>query len=350
MLTLPTDSPTGVTTAAPRPEPRSSWRRIESDVQAAELAWELQSPDQPLPSLVVTTPHHRSHPHIEMTELANEIAGRASLYLLRTGSASVAFASGMPRRTEVYGGAIRMYPLGTRWMDDPYQAPLIFVNPQDTCSDVLPRILELLEPSPALRLAYSTTGGPWGPSRNTGPSAERQAHDELSDLRRQVQHWRQAASAARNNPRRKRAASPLPSHFAQANPNAFLEPERQFRWEVECAWVQRIPASDKDRLPLQQYRIGPDFLASLESVGGMDRGKVVEVVVEIVTGLVEHSPGRQLHRLRQPSGSSSTRGDGATCWRAAIQVGSPSARRIHFWRLHGHIELSRVGLHDDMRS
>jgi hypothetical protein len=79
---------------------------------------------------------------------------------------------------------------------------------------------------------------------------------------------------------------------------------------------------------------------------------VIDVVVEVVTGLAVELHGRELHQLRQSeAGDSPTvvREDGATCWRAAIQSKSPAARRLHYWQLRdGGTELSRVVVHDDM--
>ena len=132
---------------------------------------------------------------------------------------------------------------------------------------------------------------------------------------------------------------------------AFIDPEQRIRFEVELAWARRIPASDKHRLPIRGYALGPDFLDSLSTLEGVDRSKVVDVVVEVVTGLVEDVNGRELHPLRVAAGSGAparTREDGATCWRAALQVNTPSARRLHFWRGRGVLELSRVATHDDM--
>ncbi len=41
--------------------------------------------------------------------------------------------------------------------------------------------------------------------------------------------------------------------------------------------------------------------------------------------------------------------DGAKAWRVSLQINTPSARRLHFWRLpDGGVELSRVGVHDDL--
>ncbi|MGH3506081.1 MAG: hypothetical protein ACRDO2_02620 [Nocardioidaceae bacterium] len=98
--------------------------------------------------------------------------------------------------------------------------------------------------------------------------------------------------------------------------------------------------------------MGPRFLKSLDSVHGVDRGKVLDVVVEVITGLAVDVPARELHPLRQSEGGNApavVRPDGSTCWRAAIQSHTPSARRLHYWqRRDGSVEISRVVLHDDM--
>lgn len=133
---------------------------------------------------------------------------------------------------------------------------------------------------------------------------------------------------------------------------AFADPEEQFRHEVHLAWVARIPATAKADQPLTDYTIGADFLSSLTHTHGVDRGKVVDVVVEVVLGLDSMLAGRDRHQLRQSAGGGAApvvRADGATCWRVALQRGSAAARRLHYWRTAGGgIELSRVTVHDDM--
>jgi len=78
--------------------------------------------------------------------------------------------------------------------------------------------------------------------------------------------------------------------------------------------------------------------------------KVAGVVVEVLTGLAESSPSRGMHALRSGAGGQDpqVQSDGATCWRVSLQTGTPSARRLHFWRSASGIELSRVVLHDDL--
>ena len=136
--------------------------------------------------------------------------------------------------------------------------------------------------------------------------------------------------------------------------DAFLDPEEAFRHEVYVAWVSRIPAADKKARRLPTYRVGSQFLDSLVHLQGIPRAKVAAVVVEVLTDLAREQPGRELHQLREDgSGGSPTRvraSDRAECWRVSLQVHSPSARRLHFWRLpDGSVELSRVAVHDDFR-
>jgi hypothetical protein len=131
----------------------------------------------------------------------------------------------------------------------------------------------------------------------------------------------------------------------------FNDEAEQFRYEVHTAWVRRIPAGEKDERPLQEYAVGPAFLYSLHTIQGISRTKIVDVVVEVLTGLAARQPSREVHPLRSSDAGDSpprTRDDGALCWRVSLQVNTPSARRLHYWQLTDKtIELSRVVLHDD---
>lgn len=132
----------------------------------------------------------------------------------------------------------------------------------------------------------------------------------------------------------------------------FLDPEEQFRFEVTCEWAQRIPAAEKAAKPLAPYVLAPGFLDSVDQLEGVSRAKVVAVVVEVLTGQVQHIAGRDLHQLRTGGpGSPYLRraSDGATCWRVALQRESAAARRLHYWRTPDGYEFSRVVVHDDYR-
>lgn len=132
----------------------------------------------------------------------------------------------------------------------------------------------------------------------------------------------------------------------------FNDPEEQFRHEVYLEWATRIPAASKAESPLAEYGFAEGFLASVRDIQGVDRSKIVAVAVEVLTGLADALPGRDMHRLRGGlAGASSFVEDPelGTAWRVALQVKTASARRMHFWRASdGKIVFATVGLHDDM--
>ncbi|MCC3292587.1 hypothetical protein [Arthrobacter sp. zg-Y1110] len=132
---------------------------------------------------------------------------------------------------------------------------------------------------------------------------------------------------------------------------AFMDPADQFRHEVYQEWVKRIPASSKADLPLAGFDLAPGFLASVDGTQGVDRSKVVAVAVEVLTGLAETMPGREMHRLRNGvTGSAPWVEDASlgTAWRVSLQVKTASARRLHFWRGEGgKITFANIGVHDD---
>ncbi|GAA4722309.1 hypothetical protein APR04_001371 [Promicromonospora umidemergens] len=132
----------------------------------------------------------------------------------------------------------------------------------------------------------------------------------------------------------------------------FLDDEEQLRFEVLAEWARAIPAAEKSGRPLAEYTVGPRFLASLADVEGVSRDRVVWTLVMVLTGHAPEMNGLQVHRLRTGSGGDDPvrqRDDGAACWRVSLQVNTPSARRLHYWKLPGGAyELSRVVVHDDV--
>jgi hypothetical protein len=176
--------------------------------------------------------------------------------------------------------------------------------------------------------------------------------DEMAQATQKIERLRTRYRSA--DLARQRAVKALQSRLDQppdGDAGAFLDPEEQFQYEVYREWARRVPAAEKASKPLASYILGPDFLRSLDDVEGVSRSKVVAVVAEVLTNQVQHLAGRDLHRLRTgPAGSPyMTRGDGATCWRVALQRESAAARRLHYWRTRDGYELSRVVLHDDYR-
>ena len=137
---------------------------------------------------------------------------------------------------------------------------------------------------------------------------------------------------------------------ALASGGGFRPSWQHLRFEVLLAWALRAPAADKPTYPLKPFTLGPGFLSTLDGLQGIQRSKVVDVVVEVVTGLVAQFRPRQLHGLRDGTGRPRTRpGTVATALRASLQHCSLGARRLHSYRSAAGVEPSRVGPHDDYR-
>ncbi|MFF1657764.1 hypothetical protein [Streptomyces sp. NPDC058255] len=105
-----------------RPQPQ-----LVSTAQTVELLAEwLLAPARTKPVIVVSIASGHTEPWINADRLATKIGDQAEIYLIPTGWTSWALADRLPARTEVYGGAGRLYPVGTDWTADPYRAPLRF--------------------------------------------------------------------------------------------------------------------------------------------------------------------------------------------------------------------------------
>jgi hypothetical protein len=136
---------------------------------------------------------------------------------------------------------------------------------------------------------------------------------------------------------------------------AFETAEERVRHDIYLAWVRNVPAEDKSRFPLPAgFSMGPEFAASLYS--RTEQGavaKALKAVVEVLAGIAERSSAREVHPLRANDGGDASqiqREDGARCFRASIERGVASARRLHYWKTpEGGVELSRVVVHDDFK-
>ncbi|MER7608486.1 hypothetical protein [Nocardioides sp. NPDC127503] len=186
--------------------------------------------------------------------------------------------------------------------------------------------------------------------------------DQVSGLRNErVQFAKDLARAARQVETRDAELARMRSQLRRAKQRTappdvalpvFADRERGFRHLVEASWARRIPVGEQPTRPLPDYAIGERFLDSVDALEGIAVDKIADVVMEVLTGLAEQSTGRELHQLRTSAGGNAapqSRTDGAVCYRVSMQIHTPSARRLHFWKCpDGTIELSRVVVHDDM--
>jgi len=99
---------------------------IASADDAEELARYLRSADRMLPAAVVSRASGESEAYVNVARLRSDLAGLADVFEIVTLDASWAFTRAVPDKCQVYGGAGRVYPVGTAWETDPYAARLRF--------------------------------------------------------------------------------------------------------------------------------------------------------------------------------------------------------------------------------
>ncbi len=130
--------------------------------------------------------------------------------------------------------------------------------------------------------------------------------------------------------------------------------EERFSDEVTELFDREFASVGGQTRQMSPFRLGGEFLASLEDVGA-PRSKVVRVCAQIVGRLqAEFHTSLQDHPLRanEAGGSPPRRrsSDGAEARRCSIENIAAAARRVHYWRTPaGEIELAAVVRHDDMR-
>lgn len=211
---------------------------------------------------------------------------------------------------------------------------------------------------PVAAIALPTPASVGQHARIAGLNAEINSLKALLDQeRRKTKESSEKASRARAEAQklRRKVRSLEDQHQAYRDrvegARLFSDPAEQLRHDIELTWLRRTPEPERARYPLPSYRFGPRFLESVKALEGVCREKVLDVIVELLTDRARDIPGRELHQLRDSESSPSqrVRADGARAWRCALQVNTPSARRLHFWKLtDGAIELDSVGTHDNL--
>jgi predicted RNA-binding protein with RPS1 domain len=133
-----------------------------------------------------------------------------------------------------------------------------------------------------------------------------------------------------------------------------LSDERAFLRAVRLAYARSVDEGERLERPLLAMRVGPEFLARARALQGVSVEKIVEVAAQVACEQAHEIDGREVHPMGESSGGSKQRvraRDGAKAWRCALQVKTPSARRLHWWRIPGPhgatLEFASVAVHDD---
>ncbi|GGF49010.1 hypothetical protein GCM10010922_26120 [Microbacterium sorbitolivorans] len=252
---------------------------------------------------------------------------------------------------------------------EPITTPVVVQAPDhDVVLDELRRLRvefrELQRGITVLHSAMARVGSASAPPRRA-PDPERvtKLERELHAVERSLQELRTAKAAAeraRVEADRARVDAEKKVRALEARVGGQPRDERRDAWgtfedwirhEVRLAWVARVPAGEKAALPLGPFGVGPSFEQDLAALTDDQFDKTMRAIVDVLTGRAASLDSREVHRLRTSDAGGSPylvrASDGADAYRCAIERNTPSARRLHYWRLgDGGIELARVREHD----
>ncbi|MGC4916283.1 hypothetical protein [Streptomyces albogriseolus] len=287
-------------------------------------------------------------PLIDPIRLYDQIHPEAEVAVLTTHTAARNLRELMPDLA-VWGGAVRIVRPGAAPDDPKHRHPLIKITPGRSDEALREIHHQLL----GRTLVYSTTTPQAGNSRPPVP-CDRSSHapDDIEHLRTLLAAEKRTTSSLRQDVRRLSKALRAAEERAEIDtPTIYADPEQQFRYELDQCWLRMIAEPDRPSQPLAPFTLGPDWLTSLHTIELVDRRKIVEVTVEVLTGLAAAIPGRQVHRMRardERGGVPLVRADQAVAMRCHLKNQTSAAPRLMWWRLPDQsIELARVALHDD---
>lgn len=322
--------------------------RMHSTADVDDLAWSLQDHERWWPA-VVCTEDPRWGFYTDLDHLAEELGATARTFFVPV-ALQDAFTRACLNGGDVFGAAVRVYPPGDAWVSAPNRAQYRSTGDprvrQMNQTDRVGEVVNLVGTVRRTRTAPAESGTsvvaetPEEAQVADGLALELSlAHEKVDRLRAEVRRLNDQHGA-------------VPPAVPAEEETDLTKPDDAFRREVFDAWLRRIPEPDRAAKPLAGYRIGDGFLSSLDSNKGVSRQKVLDVVVEVLTGLAVDIPARSVRKLRAGHAgtdhyvSDPVLGD---CFRVNLQTNTPAARRLHVWRDSSAVwTLDSVRIHDDV--
>lgn len=343
-------------------------RRIAA-VQVGAVAAEVTDPDRSRPVLLVSVSSDTGRPRVDPDVLAEQVGVDVDIVVFADMATAYGWSDTVEDDLRAYGGAIRLVnPAGHA---DPGGVFLTYLETDPMLT--VRRIQRRLNPvvtRPTNRLAHSTATvlSPPPTLRPSGPAPTPNL------LRRGAAA---PTSPAPAGPAPAGSAIPDPAGLQPLAASPPAEPSGPMSVEPPSSAELTLLQAELDILEARHEAVTAEntqLWEELEQLSGelarrdeqqQDRddelprvskvklGKVLEVVVEVLTDQIRQRPVRELHRQRTGPGGEDpflVRDDGAVAWRASLQRKTPQARRLIWWRLpDGSVELARVAAHDDYR-
>ena len=358
---------------------------IHSRDEVADLITHLDSPARTRPTVIISPRNSSQLLGVSPRRLAEALVDRARVYVLTT--AALAWELDARPEYRTYGGAVRVVgsdgcgevirtdrdPERTidrivaaveaeaaRMDPAPAPAPAAKTEPAPQISTTpAPTPLDLFRRSPYPTAAEPAPAVPAGAetaalrvslarAQETAVSLET-ALDEERTLRSTAEA--RTAAVARELTAAHAEIDRLRAVLDAESAPLFSDPEERFRDDVQRTWLRTVSETERRDHPLRAFRLGPEFLGSLD-LPQAPRTKIVEVVVDVLTRRAYAMASRAVrpHGAGGAAGVTGqvVRADGATGYRANIRTNTPQAPRLMWWELtDGTVELALAGRHDD---
>lgn len=295
------------------------------------------------PAVVVSRPSHSPGPLISLAELYADVGDVADVYYL-DGSVHPrdvvkGQAAAKLNEVNVYGGAIRVIPAG-QWGS----ASLFLARTPEEGRAKVGAIRNHLKRLTAVRgsVAYATQSTDATDEVHRAPDSVRvvELTAENAELKKAVRALRATSAAGPTKPKAPKTG-PVPTQKQVRR--MFADAKDEIRFRVMALWAEQTTPQQKLDQPLPSYAVSEGFAESLDMLSEHNPAlldKTAKAVLRILLG-----QDRGGHKL---DASGKVREDGAVSWRSYIEQGTPSARRLHYWRKPGgSIQLAKVVVHDD---
>lgn len=114
---------------------------VTSSSEVSKLATGLLDPHRDRPWGIVTIPVTAGGPQIDVEQLEDDAGDVCEFFVIQTGTLSRELDAMLPDRCQVYGGASRIYPVGTEWTTAPERSPLRFLHDNSNATRVTERLV-----------------------------------------------------------------------------------------------------------------------------------------------------------------------------------------------------------------
>lgn len=317
-----------------------------------------------LPLVLTSTASDTGRPRLDLSSLIERVGEHVNVVVLCDQTVARTFSDLAPEGFRTYGGGTRLvWPNAGR--DDPASAhPLFLTATEDKSEVTIGRIVSALTRAGHMAPTATDTNDVAGTKTlwdQPSPTARRTTvkSDPTQVLRAELATATERASTlATENAALRKTVRSLADQVTGLEERlhhraVYADPARQLEHEIQLAWLTTYTEHDRQVYPLATYRFGADFVASVETIAGIERDKIVAACVDVLTRRAFEVNGRKARQMRtSEEGGAPVRvrvHDAAVAWRCNLQTNTASARRMMWWQLpDGTIELAVVALHDDV--